>query len=322
MITMNPREKISSDKHLMSDEAQAVLEMLPMRCFLHQSTLKFMKEFFSYSDSTIDESPQLNIEPPPPTFFQLFKVKPVKLKIDYIPDRIDTAALKNGSLIELLNLLPIEDMILRLNPLEIHNSSGWSSIVTEIINRWLENITTNQMHKFITRTSPLQPISSVGEGVKELIMLPLEEYRQGGDVSSGLRKGASDLVGIVAYETAKVTGRLTKLAATTLDRTTKENSNETLWSEGNGVNNSGLTAQALEKLTRGIERANTKVIMIPYREYQRCGPKGAMKSVIKGLPVAICAPLSGAAQALSLGLQGLCDHIRPDQKNETEAYTD
>lgn len=318
---MYPSEKVSSDKRQMSDEAQVVLEMLPMRCFLHQCTLQFMKDFFSYTDPNIVESSQLCIEPPPPTFFQLFKVKSVKLKIDYIPERIDTAALKNGNLIELLNLLPIEDMVLRLNPLEIRNSSGWTSIMTEIINRWLENITTNQMHKFITRTSPLQPIASVGEGVKEFIMLPLEEYRQGGDISLGLRKGASDLAGTVAYETAKVTSRLTRLAAKTLDRT-RENSNESLWGEGNAVHNTDLTAQAIESLTRGIKEANAKVIIIPYREYQRCGTKGAVKSVIKGLPVAICAPLSGAAGALSLGLQGLCDHIRPDQKNEAEACTD
>jgi len=319
---MLPREKISSDNSIMSDEAQAVLEMLPIRCFLHQSTLKFMKDFFSYSETLFEERPQTNIEPSPPTFFQLFKVKPVKLKIDYIPDHIDTTALKNGSLIELLNLLPIEDMVLRLNPLEIRNSSGWSSIVNEIINRWLENITANQMHKFITRTSPLQPISSVGEGVKELIMLPIEEYRQGGVVTAGLCKGASDLAGIVAYETAKVTGRLTRAAAKTLDRTTKENSNDALWKERNDVRNIGITAQALESLTRGIKEANAKVLIIPYREYQRYGPKGAMKSVIKGLPVAICAPLSGAAEALSLGLQGFCDHIRPDQKHEAETNTD
>ena len=47
-----------------------------------------------------------------------------------------------------------------------------------------------------------------------------------------------------------------------------------------------------------------------------------LKSVLKGLPVAICAPLSGAAEALSLGLRGLCDHIRPDQKNEADACMD
>jgi autophagy-related protein 2 len=321
---MNPNQKVSSDERIMSDEAQATLELLPIRCFLHQYTLTYMNEFFSHKNPIIEEchSSLAGIEAAPPTFFQLFKVKPVKLKIDYIPERINTAALKDGSLVELLNILPLEDMVLRLNALELRNLNGWGSIIGEIVHLWLQNITANQMHKFITRTSPLQPLASVGEGVKELIMLPLEEYRQGGDVTLGIRRGASDLAGIVAYETVKVTGRLTHLAAKTLDRTANDTSVEVLWSEGNMEKEPGLSSKALDCFSRGLKQANAKLIVIPYREYQRCGPKGAVKTVLKGLPVAVCAPLSGAAEALSLGLQGLCDHIRPDQKNESDACTD
>jgi autophagy-related protein 2 len=82
---------------------------------------------------------------------------------------------------------------------------------------------------------------------------------------------------------------------------------------------SDTAPHALESLSRGFQAANYKVVIIPYREYRRSGAKGVVTSVLKGIPVAIAAPASGAAEALSFALLGARNSLRPDICKEEEA---
>jgi autophagy-related protein 2 len=74
----------------------------------------------------------------------------------------------------------------------------------------------------------------------------------------------------------------------------------------------------LESIARGFQEANFKVVIIPYREYQRNGTTGALKSVLRGIPVALAAPASGAVEALSFTLLGARNQLRPDIRKEEE----
>jgi hypothetical protein len=79
------------------------------------------------------------------------------------------------------------------------------------------------------------------------------------------------------------------------------------------------TPHMIESLSRGLQIANYKVVIIPYREYHRSGTTGAVVSVLKGIPVALAAPASGAVEALSFALLGARNQIRPDIRREEEA---
>merc|ERR1712078_265870 len=76
---------------------------------------------------------------------------------------------------------------------------------------------------------------------------------------------------------------------------------------------------AARSLARGISAANYKVVVIPYREYLRNGMSGAVTSVIKGIPVLLVAPLSGATEAASYTLLGARNALRPELRKEEEA---
>jgi len=60
-------------------------------------------------------------------------------------------------------------------------------------------------------------------------------------------------------------------------------------------------------------------VIIPYREYRRSGARGAATSVLKGIPVALAAPTSATAEAISFALLGARNSIRPDIRKEEEA---
>eukprot|EP00558_Chaetoceros_sp_UNC1202_P011573 CAMPEP_0197242024 /NCGR_PEP_ID=MMETSP1429-20130617/7879_1 /TAXON_ID=49237 /ORGANISM="Chaetoceros sp., Strain UNC1202" /LENGTH=435 /DNA_ID=CAMNT_0042701953 /DNA_START=30 /DNA_END=1333 /DNA_ORIENTATION=+ len=326
MVSMHSDEMFSSDGELMGNECRATLEFLPIRFFMHQVALRFVRSFFRYENENAVKEGGESYPAPPEVFFPVFKVKPFDIKVDYKPKHVDTSALKDGSLVELLNVLPLEDMILRLSEVELRNITGWGSIISELACNWLQDVSSTQMHKFLTRTTPLHPFATVGDGMKQFLMIPLEEYKHKGSVKKGLRKGTKKLASVLAYETLSVGAKLTGFAAKSLGRRNRRNltkvdnlSSQRQRSLPLPRSMGEVSDHAIESLTRGLKEANAKMIIIPYREYQQSGAGGAMKSVVRGLPVAVCAPLSGAAEAVSYGLYGVRNQLRPDLREEEEA---
>jgi len=328
LFSMPPDEMFSSDGKLMGNEGRATLEFLPIRFLIHQVALRFIRGFFRYEAGNVRD-PLDNTVTPPEMFFPVFRVKAFNIKVDYKPKTVNTSALKDGSLVELLNVLPLEDMILRLSEVEMRNLTGWGSIISELACNWLADVSSTQMHKFLTRTTPLHPFATVGDGMKQFLMIPLEEYKQKGNVKRGFRKGTKKLASVLAYETLSVGARLTGLAAKALGRrksknTTRMNSHMNMPSTSQNIPSlprsmDEVSDHALESLARGLKEANAKIIIIPYREFQKSGTRGAVKCVVKGLPVAVCAPLSGAAEAAENLLYGVRNQLRPDLLEEEEA---
>lgn len=314
MMSMEPKERFSLDGQFMGNETRVTLELLPIRFFIHQVALRFIRNFFHRSEDQClngAEKHGNDYANPPDVFFPIFKVNPVNVKVDYKPKEVNTSALfQDGSLIELLNVLPLEDMILRLSEVEMTNVTGWGAAISELVCSWLRDVSSTQIHKFLTRTTPLHPFATVGDGVKQFVMIPLDEYKQKGSMRKGLKKGSKQLANVLAYETLGVGAKLTNFAAKRLGKKKKISKLPKTINE--------VSDHAMESVTRGLKEANAKMIIIPYREYQQSGTKKAVKSVVRGIPVAVCAPLSGAAEAVSYGLLGARNQLRPDLREEEE----
>jgi autophagy-related protein 2 len=218
-----------------------------------------------------------------------------------------------------------------------------------LANQWIQDIVRNQLRKFITNATPFHTLTNLGGAVAELVVLPWEEMRHDGNFAKGMRTGTTTFAGAVAYETLNTTSKLTKYAANRLSSATNSIAlSPTRWNHNNhGMHDNsrnhaatntggGSTAlpsrpdrvprhagdaagHALESFTRGLKTANYKIVIVPYREYQRNGPAGAARSVVRGIPVAVLAPLSGATEALSYTLLGVRNQLRPDIRKEEEA---
>jgi autophagy-related protein 2 len=328
MVTWHPSNRVTPEKKVASDECEVEVKLLPSRCIIDQRAVKFTKAFFNNSDedsaaTAHDWTEGLNLLPPP--FLRMFRVRPVKLKIDYMPQQIDIAALKNGSVVELINLSPLDAMVLTLHQVQIENVDGFGEALGGLISRWLGDICATQMHKFLTNARPFEPLTSIGGGVADLFVLPWDAYKNGGKVSRAIQSGVSSLIGTVAHETLTTSSRLTGFIAGEMAKTTgnplaPSGSHSSLPSRPLGTpRHVGDTAgHALESLARGVQTANYKVIIVPYREYCRSGARGAAKSIVKGIPVAVAAPVSGVSEALSYTLLGARNQIRPDIRKEEE----
>ncbi|KAL7539277.1 hypothetical protein ACHAXR_010928, partial [Thalassiosira sp. AJA248-18] len=324
MITKRPMLRVSSDGKLMSDESRATLELLPLRCYFNQNALRFIRNFFAgrpmeaEEEDTQDDTGEddddsddeiINI------FFESFKVRPCKLKVDYQPENMDVDSFRDGNYIEILNLCPLEEMILALQPVEMSDLTGWGSIFSELAGRWIEDICATQAHKFLTRASPFHPFSNLGDPLADLAMVLVVPEGNVTDYFKGVVGGTTNFAAKVALEALSTSAKLTRFAANQLP------SAGALPRRPRSVpRHAGDAAgHAYESVARGLREANYKIVTVPLREYQQKGAGGAARSALKGIPIGIIAPIAGASEALSYTLLGLRNQLRPDIRKEEEA---
>jgi autophagy-related protein 2 len=321
MITWHPKCRITKDKEIGNDESQVVVEVLPLRANIDQRAIRFAAAFFSREDTGVEKEWH-SLKKIPPPLFQSFKVKPFKLKVNYTPEKVDVAALRQGSYVELINISPLVDMVITLQAVHLEGLIGFDQNVKELLGRWIGDICATQMHKFLANAKAFQPFSNVGGHAVDLVVVPWEAYRKGEPVGRAMRTGAASFAGTLAYETLNTGAKLTGYAAQALSSASApQNAFSALPSRPNEAPRGiGETANhALESLARGLETANYKIVIVPYREYRRTGTSGAVRSVMRGIPVAIAAPVGAATEALSYTLLGARNQVRPDIRKEEEA---
>jgi len=323
MVTKHPALRVSADGKLMSDESRATLELLPLRCFFDQSAVRYIQRFFSAntngSDAEENDGDELDDELIN-VFFQTFKVFPCKLKVDYMPEKMDVDAFRDGNYVEILNLCPLEEMVLTLQEVENNDLSGWGSVFRELAGKWIEDICATQAHKFFTKAAPIQVFSGLGEGMADLVIIPLA-LSDGNftDYIKCLLEGTSSF----AEKALRTSAKITQFAASQLNSNLPyvgETSSCPRPRPPNVPKHAGDAAgYACESIVRGLREANYKIVTIPCREYHYKGAGGAARSAVRGIPVAVLAPLSGASEALSYTLIGLRNQLRPDLRKEEEA---
>lgn len=305
------------------------MNLLPMRLIIDQRTIQFARAFFSSDDDEEEKGYRtcpLHTIPPPR--FRIFRVKPWKVKVDYIPKKIDVAALREGSFVELVNLSPIDGMVITLKQVNIEQQIGMGAVFGVLFRSWVQEICATQLHKFITHARPFEPFANVASGLSDLVVLPYEAVKNGENVSRALRSGVSSLAGTLAFEALSTTSRMTQFAADQMASVIRESNVQM----SNVAENPfparpiatpksvrDVKGHAIESLTRSLQAANYKIVIVPYREFSKNGTTGAVKSVLKGIPVLVVAPLSGATEAISYTLLGVRNTLRPDIRKEEEA---
>lgn len=318
---------MTPNNEIVNDKCEALVKILPLRCILDQRAIRFIRLFARVDGD--DESSNVAKSTKakgrywfPPPLFTSFRFKPFKLKVDYRPEKLDTQALRNGAIVELVNLSPIDNMVLMLGQVDLPDVTGIGEVLALAARQWVEDVCSTQLLKFLVNSRPLEPFKTVSQGAGDLVVLPWEAMQNGESVKKALRAGMKSFSKAVVYEAFTVTSRTSEFIADQISKLSVS-----------GIGSNALPSRPLEaprgvfdtaphvveSITRGLQAANYKIVVVPYREYRRTGAKGAVTSVLKGIPVAIAAPASGAAEAFSYGMLGARNHFSPDIRKEEEA---
>jgi len=309
------------------NECQLEANVQPFQCWIDRSLIVFLQCFFSNIQPTQDMSQEEIPLGPPPVFFQFCRISGVRMRLDYscTEQGIDLVAFQKGDYTELLNLVPLEKVELNLHSHTFTGISGWPKLIKLLLESWVADITTSQLHRFVFGITPIRPFVSVGKEAANLVMLPVSEYRKDGRVLRAVRLGAQAFVKTATLEMLNISHRATKCAASILgdlmgassEPGSDPRSQIEYFDEQPAGFVEGLT-DGFESLSREMASTIHTVIALPIQEYKRTGAGGTARCVIRALPIAVLKPIVGASEALSCTLLGVRNNLDPRSRQEEE----
>lgn len=269
-------------------------------------------------------------------FLQKCDIDQITIRLDYKPKRIDMKRIRLGQFVELMNLFRLEETELVLPAATLTGVNGWDHFAQELFRAWLPALNGPQASHILAGISPVRTLINLGNGVSDLILLPVQHYSGDGRVIRGLERGTKSFLKNTVMEGARIGAKLssgTKIVLEHLDEIftgEPDASSRTVhlddgrdgrvavdhppaFSVGVVVPcdaREGLK-MAYESLSRNAQKTMHTIVAIPVQVYERSGPGGAVKAVVRAVPIAILRPLIGASEAMSMAMQGVQNSINP-----------
>ncbi|VDB83052.1 unnamed protein product [Peniophora sp. CBMAI 1063] len=336
-----------------TEEVRLRAKLLPLRLHVDQDALDFLKKFFSFKDPNAAPS---NAAPAKEAYLQRAEVFPVGLKLDYKPRRVDYRALREGKTIELMNFFHFDGAEMTLRHITLYGVTGWPRFFDMLNDLWTPDVKATQLADVISGVAPIRSVVNVGSGVADLVLLPIAQYRKDGRLVRGVQKGTKAFVQSTAMEAVKLGARLATGTQVILEQA--ENvlgstgagqhfeSGETLLIrddefDGEGGDSVGDLEDALredpisryaeqpqdlqegmqaayEGMKRNLNEAAQTILAVPMEVYERSGNEGAVRAVIRAVPIAVLRPMIGASEAVSKALLGLQNSMDPNVRLENE----
>jgi autophagy-related protein 2 len=86
--------------------------------------------------------------------------------------------------------------------------SGWGAVYGVLLQIWSPDIRANQMSDLVGGAAPVRSLIRVGEGVANLVLLPIEQYQKDGRIAKGIQRGGKSLAKTTTLEAIKITSKL------------------------------------------------------------------------------------------------------------------
>ncbi|BGP35945.1 autophagy-related protein 2 [Rhodotorula toruloides] len=337
------------------DELVAKLRVSPLRLYIDQDALDFLKSFGAF-ERPLADSPAHASRASKQPFYQRVEILPVKLKVDYKPKRVDYNALRRGKTAELMNFFHFDGSEMTLRHLVVTGVSGTSTLSTLVQDIWSPDVKAHQLADVVGGIAPIRSVVNVGAGMANLVLLPMEQYRKDGRVVRGLQKGAQAFAKQTTLEAINVGAKLatgTQVILEQAEHVLGAKFSEPVSAEAiapfapelphdspNQLEDSLVDARspdlrsryaeqpadfregvqsAYKTLGNNFKEAAQTILAVPMEVYERSGNEGAVRAVVRAVPIAVLKPMIGASGAVSKALLGLRNTLDPNaQQSELE----
>lgn len=191
--------------HLAASEISLKATVLPLRLHVDQDALDFIKRFFEFKDET--QAPA-HSSPSDEAFIQRAEILSIPVVLDFKPKRVDYAGLRGGRTSEFMNFVILERASMTLRHTIIHSATGWERLGTSLNDLWTPDITRNQLAGVLAGVAPLRHLVNVGSGFRDLIEIPIREYKKDGRIVRSIGMGAAAFARTTGTEVVKLGAKM------------------------------------------------------------------------------------------------------------------
>lgn len=314
--------------------------MLPLRLHVDQDALDFLSRFFEFKDETAAPAP--GSSPGDTPFLQRVEVNAVRVKLDFKPKRVDYAGLRSGRTTEFMNFFILDEADMVLRHVIIYGVSGFDRLGQTLNDIWMPDIKRNQLPGVLAGLAPIRSLVNVGSGVKDLVVIPMREYKKDGRIVRSIQKGAFSFAKTTTNELIKLGAKLAIGTQTVLQSAEDFLSNSPQTATGTGsLEGDGESGdederkqishyadqpvgvvQGLRGAFRSLERdllmTRDAIVAVPGEVMESSSAAGAAKAVWRRAPTVILRPAIGATRAVGQTLLGAGNTLDPTNRRRIE----
>ncbi|KAI9868122.1 MAG: autophagy- protein 2 [Trichoglossum hirsutum] len=319
---------------LAASEIVVKATILPLRLHVDQDALDFITRFFEFKDDTTP----IHTSPADVPFLQRVEVNAVRVKLDYKPKTVDYAGLRSGHTTEFMNFFILDEADMVLRHVIIYGVSGFDKLSKTLNDIWMPDIKQNQLPGVLAGLAPVRSLVNVGGGVRDLVVVPMREYRKDGRVVRSIQKGALAFAKTTTSELVKLGAKLAIGTQTVLQGAegfllNPNQHSDVKWEDADideeekkvislyadqpvGVRQ-GLRG-AYASLERDLLTVRDAIIAVPGEVMESGSAQGAARAVLRRAPTVIFRPVIGASKAISQTLMGATNSLDPQHRRRIE----
>ena len=313
------------------------MTILPLRLHVDQDALDFLTRFFEFKD---DSAPTRTSKSEAP-FLQRSEINSIRVKLDFKPKRVDYAGLRSGHTTEFMNFIVLQEADMVLRHAIIYGVSGFDKLGKTLNDIWMPDVKRNQLPGILAGLAPVRSLVNVGGGVRDLIVVPIREYRKDGRVVRSFQKGAVAFAKTTTTELVKLgaklaigtqtvlqgaEGLLSPPPASTQDVSSgwedtemdeEEKKQISLYADQPIGVIQGLRG-GFASLERDLLLAKDAIVAIPGEIMETGTAGGAAKAVLRNAPTVILRPALGVSKAVGQTLMGATNSLDPGHRRRVD----
>jgi autophagy-related protein 2 len=291
-----------------------------------------MSRFFEFRDESVEKSTSPGDVP----FLQRVEVNAVQVRLDFKPKRVDYAGLRSGRTTEFMNFFVLDGADMVLRHVIIYGVSGFDRLGNTLNDIWMPDVKRNQLPGVLAGLAPIRSLVNVGGGVRDLVLIPMREYKKDGRIVRSIQKGAMAFGKTTSNEFVKLGAKLAIGTQTVLqgmeDLLTSPNASAA--SEENRDDEEeakkislyadqpvGVVAGirgAYSSLERDLLLARDAIVAVPGEVVESGSAKAAAKAVWKRAPTVVLRPAIGVSKAVGQTLLGAGNTLDPSNRRKME----
>lgn len=317
--------------------AEIVLKatVLPLRLHVDQDALDFITRFFEFKD----ESKPTHASPSDIPFIQRAEVNSIPVTLDFKPKRVDYAGLRSGHTTEFMNFVVLDQSRLVLRRTIVYGASGFDRLGQTLNDTWMPDVKRNQLPGVLAGLAPVRSLVNVGSGFKDLVEIPIREYKKDGRIVRSISKGAAAFAKTTGTELVKLGAKLAVGTQYALqgaegiltqqpdarepadweddDTESEETKQISLYADQPTGVVQGLRG-AYSSLARDLNLARDAIIAVPGEVMESGNAQGAAKAVLRRAPTIIFRPLIGSSKAIGQTLMGATNSLDPQNRRRMD----